>query len=110
METNKEKLYILKLNNGTKEMTESSSLNPYLGITRIEDAEKHFAAEYYIGVLKKYKKQLNSEPIHSNKDRVKELLYSMKNLLRNILHILQKNFFHYITLLLRNMCKNEVLL
>lgn len=80
METNEEKLYILKLNNGAKKMTESSSLNPYLGVTRIEDAEKHFAAEYYIGVLKKYKKQLNSEPICSNKDRVKELLYSMKKL------------------------------
>lgn len=39
METNEGKLYVLKLNSGAKEMTKASSLNPLLGITRIEDAE-----------------------------------------------------------------------
>ena len=92
METNEEKLYILKFDGGAKEKTESSYLNTKLGITRIEDAEKHFAAEYYIGVMKKYKKQLNSEPIHSNKDRVKELLYSMKKLATEYITYSPKEF------------------
>lgn len=89
METNEGKLYVLKLNSGAKEMTKTSFLNPLLGITRIEDAEKYFAAKYYIGVLEKHKKQLNT---CSDKNKVKELLYYMNKLTKEYITYSPKEF------------------
>lgn len=89
METNEGKLYVLKLNSGAKEMTKASFLNPHLGITRIEDAEKYFAAKYYIGVLEKHKKQLNT---CSDKNKVKELLYYMNKLTKEYITYSPKEF------------------
>lgn len=77
METNEGKLYVLKFDNGAKEMIKASFLRPHLGITRMEDAEKYFATKCYIGILEKHKKQLNT---CSDKYKVKELLYYMNKL------------------------------
>lgn len=87
MKVNEEKLYILKLDDGVKEKTESSFLNPRLGVTRIKDAEKHFAAEYYIDALREYKKQLDS---CSNNDKQEELLYYMNKLCYVVYYIFSK--------------------
>lgn len=89
METNEGKLYVLKLNSGAKEMTKASSLNPHLGITRIEDAEKYFAAKYYIGILEKHKEQLNT---CSDRDRVRELFYYMNKLTKEYITYSPKEF------------------
>ena len=72
METNEGKLYVLKLNSGAKEMTKASSLNPLLGITRIEDKE-----------------QLNT---CSDRDRVRELFYYMNKLTKEYITYSPKEF------------------
>ena len=76
----KEKLYLLMLKNEKGVDSEASSINLNFGITSIEDAEKHFAAEYYIGIVKKYKKRLNLEFESLSEGGQKELLYSMKKI------------------------------
>ena len=89
MKANEEKLYILKLDDGVKEKTESSFLNPRLGFMRIKDAEKNFAAEYYIDALREYKKQLDS---CSNNDKQEELLYYMNKLAMEYITYSPKEF------------------
>ena len=76
----KEKLYLLMLKNEKEVDSEASFINLNFGITSIEDAEKHFAAEYYIGIVKKYKKRLNLEFESLSEGGRKELLYSMKKI------------------------------
>lgn len=89
MGTHEGKSYVLKLNNGAKEMTKASSLKSHLGITRIEDAEKYFAAKYYIGILEKHKKQLNT---CSDENKVKELFYYMNKLTKEYITYSPKEF------------------
>ena len=72
----KEKLYLLMLKNEKGVDSEVSSINLNFGITSIEDAEKHFAAEYYIGIVKKYNLEFES----LSEGGQKELLYSMKKI------------------------------
>ena len=50
----KEKLYLLMLKNEKGEDSDVGFINLDFGIASIEDAEKHFAAEYYVGIVKKY--------------------------------------------------------
>lgn len=76
----KEKLYLLMLKNGKGGVSDIGFINLDFGIANIEDAEKHFAAEYYIGIVKKYKKRLNLEFESLSEGGQKELLYSMKKI------------------------------
>ena len=57
----KEKLYLLMLKNEKGENSDVGFINLDFGIANIEDAEKHFAAEYYVGIVKKYKKRRSLE-------------------------------------------------
>ena len=76
----KEKLYLLMLKNGKGGVSDIGFINLDFGIANIEDAEKHFAAEYYVGIVKKYKKRLNLEFESLSEGGQKELLYSMKKI------------------------------
>lgn len=85
----KEKLYLLMLKNEKGVDSEASSINLNFGITNIEDAEKHFAAKYYIGILEKHKEQLNT---CSDRDRVRELFYYMNKLTKEYITYSPKEF------------------
>ena len=76
----KEKLYLLMLKNEKGENSDVGFINLDFGITNIEDAEKHFATEYYVGIVKKYKKRRSLEFKNLSEGGQKELLYSMKKI------------------------------
>ena len=76
----KEKLYLLMLKNEKGDNSDVGFINLDFGITNIEDAEKHFAAEYYVGIVKKYKKRRSLEFKNLSAGGQKELLYSLNKI------------------------------